>query len=205
VPYSERGGLLTNVTHTSGVEPRRWTRDEYERMIDHGLFGPEERVELIDGEILSVPPPKPPHATATSLAHEALRTAFGPGTHARVQQPLALDEMSEPQPDVAVVRGGIGDYAEAHPEAMVLAVEVSHATLDVDRRWKGSLYARASVPEYWIVDVSTGGLEVYRDPVEDSSTPFGWRYQTVTRLRAGESVTPLGAPGAAIPVADLLP
>lgn len=194
-----------HATQTSGIEPRRWTREEYERMIDHGLFGPEERVELIDGEILRVPPPKPPHATGVGLVHEALRAAWGPGAHVRTQAPIALDPMSEPQPDVSVVRGSIRDYRDVHPDVPLLAVEVSHTTLPFDRRRKGSLYARAGLAEYWIVNVSRRELEVYRDPVEDASARYGWAYQTMTRLRAGESVTPLEAPEAAIPVADLLP
>jgi Uma2 family endonuclease len=205
VPYSAEGGLLKHATHTSAVEPRRWTRAEYERMTELDLFDPEEQLELIDGEILRVPPPKPPHSTGVALVHEALRAAWGPGAHVRSQAPIALDPMSEPQPDVSVVRGSIRDYREAHPEVPLLAVEVSHTTLVFDRRRKASLYARAGIAEYWLVNVSDGVLEVYRDPVEDSSARYGWTYRTVTRLRPGDRVTPLADPQAQIAVVDLLP
>jgi Uma2 family endonuclease len=177
------------VAHTSGIELRRWTRAEYERLAELDLLGPEERLELIDGEILTLPAPNPPHATGVGLVQEALRKAFGPETHVRGQQPIALDEMSEPQPDLAVVRGAIRDYSEAHPELPLLAVEVAHMTVAFDRRRKGSLYARAGLREYWIVNVSSRELEVYRDPVQDSAAPYGWSYRSVTHLRAGESVT----------------
>jgi Uma2 family endonuclease len=194
-----------HATHVSDLEPRRFTRAEYERMVELDLFDPEERLELIDGEILRVPPPNPPHVTGVNLVHEALRAAWGPGAHVRIQAPIALDPMSEPQPDVSVVRGSIRDYRDAHPATPLLAVEVSHATLSFDRRRKGSLYARAGVAEYWVVNVDRRELEVYREPVEDPSARYGWTYRTVTRLRAGESVTPLAAPHASIPVAHLLP
>src|SRR5687768_5471985 len=87
------------------VQVRRWTRDEYEKMLDAGVFSPDERVELIDGEILKVTPQNSPHATAIRLTEDALRTAFGPGHDVRPQLPLALDLYSEPEPDVTVVLG----------------------------------------------------------------------------------------------------
>jgi Uma2 family endonuclease len=186
--------------------PRRWTRAEYERMIEHGLLHEDERVELIDGEILTMAPTQySPHAALVTHVHEVLRTAFGPGFHVRVRMPFALDPMSEPAPDLAVVAGAPLDYYEGHPERTALIVEVADTTLSFDRRRKGSLYARAGVPEYWIVDVNRRALEVYRDPSEEQGARYGWAYPTVTRLRAGDVVVPLEAAGATIGIADLVP
>src|SRR5262245_20020766 len=133
------------------VEVRRFTRDEYERMIVAGIFGPEERVELLDGEILYVSPQESPHATGISLTLDALIRAFGDSFYVRCQLPLALDPHSEPEPDITVVRGRPRDFRDHHPETALLVVEVADSSLAHDRRRKGSLYARAGIEEYWIV------------------------------------------------------
>jgi len=93
-------------------------------MIEAGIFGPEERVELIEGEIVEMSPEDPAHSVGIQLAAEALRLAFGTGFHIRVQLPMALDD-SEPEPDVAVVRGSIRDFRDSHPSTAVLIVEVA--------------------------------------------------------------------------------
>jgi Uma2 family endonuclease len=175
-------------------------------MIEHGLLHEDERVELIDGEILMMAPTQhSPHAALVTHFDKVVETAFGPDYHVRVQMPFALDPMSEPAPDLAVVAGAPLDYFDGHPQRTALIIEVADTTLSFDRRRKGSLYARAGVPEYWIVDVNRRALEVHRDPSEDPDARYGWAYRTVTRLRAGDVVVPLGAPGAAIAIADLLP
>jgi Uma2 family endonuclease len=195
-----------HATQASAHTPRRWTRAEFDRLVEHGLLREDERVELIDGEILTMAPQQySPHAALVTHFQEALRTAFAPGFHLRVQMPFALDPMSEPAPDLAVVAGAPLDYFEGHPEHTVLIVEVADTTLRFDRRRKGSLYARAGVPEYWILDVNRRALEVHQDPTEEPGARYGWAYRTVTRLRAGDAVIPLGAPGIEIAVADLLP
>jgi Uma2 family endonuclease len=184
---------------------RRWTRQEYDRMVEAGVFPPGERVELIDGEVLAMTPQGSAHATALLLAEDALRKAFDAGTHVRVQLPLALDPSSEPEPDVTVVRGSPRDYRDAHPSAALLVVEVADTTLPYDREQKGSLYARAAVADYWIVNLVDRVLEVYRDPGPLSQSRYGWGYRTVEHYSAGESVSPLASPHARVPVADLLP
>ena len=156
----------------SGIEQRRWTRAEYDRMIEHGLFGPDERLELIDGEILTVTPQGTPHAGTIGLVQDVLCVVFG-HTHVRVQLPFALDPASEPEPDLAVVAGTPRDYLAAHPDSALLIVEVAETTLGFARRSKGSLYARAGIAEYWIVNVGDGALEVYRNPAEDRAAPYG--------------------------------
>jgi Uma2 family endonuclease len=122
----------------------------------------------------------------------------------RVQLPIALDPESEPEPDLAVVSGGPRDYTH-HPSRPALVVEVADPSLALDREHKGSLYARARLPEYWIVNLVGRVLEVYREPGLDAGAQFGWAYRVLLTLRADEHVTPLAAPSARIPVADLLP
>lgn len=193
------------VTQVSGLEPRRWTRAEYERMIEHDLLRPEERVELVDGEILTMAPQHSPHAATVMHVHEILRETFGRGFHVRVQMPFALDPMSEPEPDLAVVEGAALDFVHGHPEAAALLVEVADTTLLFARAWKGSLYARAAIAEYWIVNLGARQLEVHRDPEPAPSARYAWAYGTVSHLGASDEVSPLAAPDARIPVADLLP
>lgn len=118
--------------------------------------------------------------------------------------PIALDDDSAPEPDVALVRGVRGDYREAHPARPALVVEVADTSLAFDRWHKSSLYARGGVEDYWIVDLIDLALEVHRDPVVDPAMPYGWRYRTIQRLVAPATVAPLALPAAQIAIADLL-
>ena len=118
---------------------------------------------------------------------------------------MALDDESEPEPDVAVVPGSFRDYAAEHPTRPFLVVEVSESSLRFDRHHKGSLYARAGLADYWIVNLVDRVLEVYRDPVQDAATAFGWRYGSAATLGPDASITPLALSGAGIRVVDLSP
>jgi Uma2 family endonuclease len=179
-------------------QPHLWTRAEYERLIETGGLHPEARLELIDGEILDMAPQKSRHSTAVQLVNDTLRDLFGTGFTVRSQLPLALDDYSEPEPDVAVVTGSIRDYRDAHPTTALLIVEVADSSLEFDRGRKRALYGRNGIEEYWIVDVQTGCLEVHRDPQGD-----GYRQHRV--LSAGDQIAPLHAADKLISVADLLP
>src|SRR5215467_11843109 len=187
---------------TSGepiTRTRRWTRREYNRLIELGVLHEDEPIELLAGRLVVREPQRTPHAMATQLAAEALRTAFGPGWSVRVQLPIALDAESEPEPDVAVVGGSPRDYPTEHPSAPALVVEVAHASLRADRLLKARLYARAGIAEYWIVNLVDRVLEVYRSPTGPRS---GRRaaYADVRRIAPSESVAPLAAPSAGIAV-----
>ena len=173
-------------------------------MVDVGILQNGEKVELIDGEILRKMTQGEPHATGVWLAQYALQQAFGPGFSVRVQLPLAPDERSEPEPDLAILRGSPRDYDGIHPPTALLVVEVADTSLRFDLLRKASLYARATVPEYWIVNLVDGRLEVHRQPERDPSAPFGWRYATVRNLTPDKCVLPLEA-REEITVADLLP
>ena len=188
-----------------GVRTKRWTRAEYDRLIEIGVFAADEAVELLGGELIVGEPQGSMHYMVIGLVEDALRAALGPGWLVRNQGPLALDEESEPEPDLSVVAGVPRDYRHGHPAHPVLVVEVSESSLRMDREAKGSLYARAGIADYWIVNLAVPELEVYRQPVADPEAPFGWRYASRESLGAASIVSPLAAPSARITVADLLP
>jgi len=183
---------------------RRWRRVEYERLVDVGVFEGEP-LELIGGQLIVAEPKGSPHATAVGMTDDALRAAIPGGWIVRVQDPLALDDESAPEPDVAVVRGARADYRHTHPSHPALIVEVAESSLAFDRTQKGSLYARAGIADYWIVNLQDRVVEVYREPAADLTAPFGWRYTSVERLRPPGAVTPLRVPATPVPVATLLP
>ena len=190
---------------TYRARTRRWTRSEYERLIDIGVFHPGEPLELLGGELIVGEPQKSAHYTAIGLVEDTLRAALEPGWLVRSQGPIELDDESEPEPDIAVTRGARRSYSRQHPSRPALVVEVAESSLAFDREHKGSLYARAGLDDYWIVNLIDRVLEVYRRPVPDPSSPFGWRYASKEVLRAGSFVELLATPGARILVSDLLP
>ena len=188
----------------SALRTRRWTRVEYDKLIETGVLSPGDKIELLGGQLCVSEPQNSPHARAISLGLEAIQRALAPGWHVRVQLPIALDDESEPEPDLAVVSGGPRDYTD-HPTRPALVVEIADSRLALDREHKGSLYARARLPEYWIVNLVDRVLEVHREPGLDAGAQYGWAYREVLTLGPDEHVTPLAAPSTHIPVADFLP
>ncbi len=185
---------------------RPLTRLEFERAGEQGLFGPDERLELLGGEVIrKMSPQSGAHAAATARVEEALRRAFPEGHVVRVQMPLALGTHSEPEPDVAVVAGCLEDFDHEHPTAAALVVEVADSTLRLDRRVKASLYALGGIPEYWLVNLPERQLEVHREPIAKVGETFQHHYRLALRLLEGDSVSPLAAPQMTIAVAALLP
>jgi Uma2 family endonuclease len=187
------------------VRTRRWTRVEYERLVDIGVVREDEPVELLGGQMIVAEPKGSRHSTAVGLTADALRAAFGVGWVVRVHDPVALDDESEPEPDVVVVPGHHRTYLERHPIHPALVVEVADRSLAFDRRFKSSLYARAGVSDYWIVNVVDDVLEVHRAPAADAAAEFGWRYGNIQSFGTGTSISPLCRPDVTIAVADLLP
>jgi len=183
---------------------RRWTRAEYDRLVDRGVFK-DEPLELIGGQLVVAEPQGSYHASAIGRASDTIRAGLPAGFVVRVQLPLALDDESEPEPDVVVVPGTHDDYRAAHPRRATLLLEVAESSLLFDRDTKGSLYARGAVADYWIVNLVDRVLEVYRDPAREVSAPYGWRYRSVERLTAPDRVALLALPAVHIAVADLLP
>jgi Uma2 family endonuclease len=193
---------------TPPVETRRWKRVEYDRMIECGIFDEDcrdNRLELIDGLLVLREPKTPPYAATVRRGMDALTEAFGAGFHVRSFSPVALDDDSEPEPDLSVVRGAIDDYVHEHPARPVLIVEVALTSLAFDREFKSSLYARAGVTDYWVLNLVDEVLEVRRGPVTSDAAPYGWTYERLTVLGRDDFVTPLAAPMAVVQIADLLP
>jgi Uma2 family endonuclease len=184
---------------------RRFSRAEYDRLIELGLFDEDEHIELIGGQWMVMEPKGAPHYTATRKTAKVMEAAFGPGWDVRPEGPIGLDDESEPEPDITVVPGSPDDYGQAHPSRPVLTVEVADSSLASDRHRKGSLYARAGLADYWVLNLIDRVLEVYREPIVEAAAPFGWRYARVEVFDAASSVTPLALPGASIAVASLLP
>ena len=180
------------------LELMRWTREQFEAAVQKGAFDETPRVELLDGYILAMPVQSPRHAVTVEDTRNVLSAIFFDQYCVRAQSPFALDDFSDPEPDVAIVPGQHRDYSTEHPTRAVLLVEVSDATLAKDRGRKLRAYARNGVPEYWIVNLPESHLEVYRDPQ-------GEAYGSCVVFRSGQSVATLTKPGALIAVADLLP
>jgi Uma2 family endonuclease len=185
---------------------RRWTRSEYMAMADAGILDPNEHTELIDGEIIQMNhPQRTPHSIGVVLVDEALRAIFSGNCHIRTQLPMDIESTSEPEPDIAVVAGKPRDYLESHPATALLVVEVSDSTLAYDRKQKGSLYAKAGIADYWILNLPQRQLEVYRRPAPLRDEPFGYGYTSSDIYLPSDAVAPLVAPESTVIVTDLLP
>lgn len=150
-------------------------------------------------------PQNSPHATACLLTYDDLRARFGAGYVVRMQLPLDVGQVSQPEPDIAVVRGTVRDYAKAHPTTAVLVVEVSESTLAFDRGEKASLYASAGIPDYWVLNLVDRCLEVHRDPIPMLNQPYGYGYRSRTQYFGNDTIAPLALPHGAVKVEDLLP
>jgi Uma2 family endonuclease len=194
---------MATVGRRSGARPRRWSKAEYYRLGELGFFR-GQRAELLEGSIVVQSPQGPRHYTVMDLVRVTLERHFGAGHVVRMQGPIDLGQTTEPEPDIAVVAGTIAQFAQQHPTSAELIVEVSDTTVSYDRRRKGSLYARAGIADYWIVNLVRNQIEVYRAPVPDASRPYGHRYSSRSDFLPGGTVTPLALPGVVIPVANLL-
>jgi Uma2 family endonuclease len=157
-------------------------------------------VELLEGVIVAMTPSDPPHAAIVQIVAAAIRAALRPGVVERVQASLIVGGRSVPEPDVAVVPGAHLDYLHRHPDRALLAVEVSESSLAQDRLSKSRIYAAGGVPEYWIVNLRHGVLEVMRDPDRAAAV-----YHSTERLGRDARIRPVAYESAEIEVADLLP
>ena len=185
-------------------KPYRWTREQYYKLGEVGIL-PDTNVELIEGEVIQMSPIYSPHATSVTLADDVVRDVFGKGWVVRVQLPLSLGTNSDPQPDVAVIAGKVRDFKDAHPSTAALVIEVAVSSLDYDRKQKASLYAKAGIKDYWIVNVEDEQLEVYRRPIADANGEYGFSYAQTLIFKKGDVVKPLAKSKVVIAVADLLP
>jgi Uma2 family endonuclease len=180
--------------------PRRFTVEEYNLMGETGIIKPDERVELIEGEIIKMSPKGTAHCASTSYAEECLRAKLGDRALVRTQDPIHLDEHSEPEPDVVLAMPHPKRYADHHPtpEEILYVMEIADTTLAKDRTIKARVYAQAGIIQYGILNVNARELEDYRDP--DASG-----YRTKHTYRADESFTLVAFPEVHITVSELLP
>ncbi len=177
-------------------EPTRpLRRSEYDQLIAAGAFD-GERLELLEGRLAVMTPQSPPHAVVVQQLNELLLPALLGRAIVRVQLPLAVSDLSEPEPDIAVVAPG--NYAAEHPTSALLVVEVADTSLRRDRDVKPALYAQAGVGEYWLVDLAGSRVVVQRDP-----TATG--YRTVTTHRRGDAIVVAAFPDVTVAVDDVMP
>ena len=188
----------------TGTRTRRWTKEEYYRLGEQGFFH-GQRVELIEGRLMVQSPQKSLHAGIVELLTELLQPLLPPGLGLRVQLPIDLGQTTEPEPDFAVVQGTARQHMATHPTSAVLIIEVADSSLNYDRRRKGSLYARAGIADYWLLNLVDNRLEVYRDPIPDAAQLYGHRYASRVDLMPPANVSPLAFPSIVLPVASLLP
>ena len=161
----------------------------YHRMGEAGIFRGDERVELIEGELIDMAPIGSDHSASINSLNLALVTACGGQALVSVQNPVRLDRYNEPQPDFAVLRPRADNYRVSHPSPadVLLLVEVADSSLRFDRTVKLPLYARHLIPELWIVDLRRRELDVFRDPAGDA-------YATTASFRESDSITLALAP-----------
>jgi Uma2 family endonuclease len=184
---------------------RRFSVDEYHRMVSSGVLTESDRVQLVNGWIVEMPPVGPEHSTSTSLAEAALLPNLPGGWILRIQDPITLPT-GEPEPDLVVVRGAIRDYSKRHPGAqdVGLLVEVADATLNFDRMEKESEYAAAGVAEYWLINLVDRQVEVHRHP-QTAQTGSEYRSREVFKEAASVDFELDGVRLARLRVTDLLP
>lgn len=172
-----------------------WTRESFYKLSAAGYFE-GRRVQLVEGRIIEMPPQKHSHAYAVSLIADFLRGELTGAFWVRENKPINLDDQTDPEPDVVVVRGKPWDYQD-HPTSAVLIVEVADNSLKLDQR-KAKLYATRGIDEYWIVDLNGKKVEVYRKPL-----PARGEYEVSTSIAPPQKLSPLVKPGATLGLASL--
>ena len=176
---------------------RRFTVSGYYRMAEAGILKEDDRVELIEGEIVQMSPIGRLHAGSVIRLNHRFLHSIGDAALVSVQNPVRLDEYSEPEPDLALLVPRPDFYTSGHPSAkdILLLVEVADWSIDFDREVKIPLYARAGVREVWLLDLNAGSVTVFRDPSAEG-------YRTTLTLRRGESIAALAFPGRELAIAD---
>ena len=193
----ERDRMSAQIDH-----PKRHlvTAQEYLRMGETGVFAPDARLELIEGEIFEMAPIGPPHAAAVRTLTELMYERVGRRATVSVQAPLIAGQLSVPEPDLALLKPRSDRYASAHPGRadVMLVIEVADTTLRADLETKVPLYARAAVPEVWVVAVGERAVHVFREPGIN-----GYRKTLVARQE--DEITAVELPGARLRVAEIFP
>ncbi len=181
------------------LDIRLLTVKDYHRMAEAGIFHPNERVELIAGQIIRMTAKGTAHSAATTRTDSLLRNRLGTQVLVRPQEPIQLDDLSEPEPDIAVVKPDPLYYEDHHPtpSEIYLIIEVADTSFKIDRQVKAPVYAQSGITDYWILDVNDRKLHVFREP-----TPDG--YQSEVILSEDARVSPLAFPTCTITVREML-
>lgn len=179
---------------------RRFTVPEYYNLAEAGILRPDERVELIEGEIIVMSPQGPLHASATTRGGECFRKSLGDSVIVRIQAPIRIDKHSEPEPDIVLAKPDPDHYSDHHPspKEIFFVMEISDATLDYDRTTKSRLYARAGIIQYCVLNIKARELE-------DNRNPGAAGFRSKETYLSDQSFTLVAFPEARIKVSDLLP
>jgi Uma2 family endonuclease len=181
--------------------PRRHhlTVSQFQQMIAHGILTKDDRVELLNGEILAMSPINPSHAGTVNRLTRLLVRLVDDQAVVTIQNPIQLDEQSQPQPDICLLKPRADDYTQSHalPDEVLLVIEVAETSARLDRSVKRPAYARAGIPELWIIDLKKKVVEVYRDPL-------GGEYQNTLLVRGGQTLAPQALPEVELNAAMLL-
>ena len=183
----------------------RLTVEQYHAMARAGILREDDPVELLEGWLVQKMTKNPPHVVATGLVRRAVEQLLPSGWYVAVQDPISMAD-SEPEPDVAVVRGEVRDYLDRHPgpRDVALVVEVADSSLQTDRGAKKRVYARAGIPTYWIANLVEGKFEVYTDPTGPAEAPD---YRQHHEYGPADTLPVVlgGAAVGSLPVRELLP
>jgi len=192
VETQRKGGLVPSV--------RRFTVQEYYHLAEAGILAPDERVQLIEGEVLIMSPQGPRHASAITRANNCFSRLLSDNVVVRIQAPIHIDKHSEPEPDVVLAKPDPKEYSDHHPapKEILFVMEISEATLDYDRTTKSRLYARAGIIQYCILNIKMRELEDYRDPGSSG-------FRSKATYRANQSFSLVAFPDTEIDVSYLLP
>ncbi|HET7035945.1 MAG TPA: Uma2 family endonuclease [Thermomicrobiaceae bacterium] len=190
---------MATTTPSQVLTRYRFSVDDFQRMGEAGIFGEDDRVELLDGEIVAMNPIGVPHARCVDQLTEITVLALGGGAIVSIQNPIMLGPRDEPQPDVAVLRR-VARQHPGHPlpSDVLLLIEVADRTLAYDRDVKLPRYVRAGIPETWVVDLPGRLITRYSEPTAES-------YRVATIFRPGEAIPPTTLPALQLALDDILP
>lgn len=190
---------LAKAQATETFQPRLITVAEYYRMAEIGILEPDEKLELINGQIIQKMVPQGiPHATAIRRADRLFGRLLGEDFYVHTQFPLHINDLSEPEPDIIVTTADLSIFEERHPipEDIYLIIEIADSTLKGDLTTKNILYAQANIADYWVLDVKNQKLHVLRQPTNEG-------YQEITVLDETQAIAPLAFPDVIVPVAAM--
>jgi Uma2 family endonuclease len=176
-----------------------FTVEEYQRLLEAGIFDEDDRIELLNGHLIVMPPIGIRHATAVRRILNLFVRRYGHGSEVDAQNPAIIDRKSEPQPDILLLRPGISEEpVKPHPKDIFLLVEVADSSFIFDRSDKRDAYARNGIREYWLLDLNENRLHVFRQPA-------GGKYEIELMLEKSGSIAPLAFPDLPVKVSQMLP